>query len=326
MILADKIINLRKKNGWSQEELAEKLNVSRQAVSKWEGVQSTPDLDKILQMSNLFGVTTDYLIKDEIEDEVFTEDNGNPLVRKVSLELTNKFLDLSKKNAKLIALGVVLCITCAIPLISLGILQGTGFLPISENLAACIGIVYLLCIVAVAVGIFLYCDFRSSEYEFFDKEDFETEYGVTGLVKEKQKSFKPVYDKSNIIATIMCVISPVPLIALSFTGKELLVLLGLVFLFLDVSIAVYKFVYTGTIWESMQKILREGEFTKEKKKKNKLKGIASMTYWLIFATIFFVKAYVESFNMNELIPYVVVGVILYILVLTIVNLIPTDKE
>ena len=60
MILADKIIELRKKNGWSQEELAEKLGVSRQAVSKWEGAQSVPDIQRILEMSRLFGVSTDY--------------------------------------------------------------------------------------------------------------------------------------------------------------------------------------------------------------------------------------------------------------------------
>lgn len=74
MILADKIIRLRKKNGWSQEELADKMNVSRQAVSKWESSQTIPDLDKILQLSTLFGVTTDYLLKDEIEDEELTND------------------------------------------------------------------------------------------------------------------------------------------------------------------------------------------------------------------------------------------------------------
>lgn len=69
MNLADKIIEERKKNGWSQEELASKLGVSRQAVSKWESSGSIPDLQRILQMSELFGVTTDYLLKDEIEEE-----------------------------------------------------------------------------------------------------------------------------------------------------------------------------------------------------------------------------------------------------------------
>ena len=69
MILADKIVSLRKKAGWSQEELAEQLGVTRQSVSKWEGAQSVPDMDKVVQMSRLFGVTTDYLLKDEIEEQ-----------------------------------------------------------------------------------------------------------------------------------------------------------------------------------------------------------------------------------------------------------------
>ena len=62
MILADKIMEERKKNGWSQEELAEKLGVTRQSVSKWESAQSVPDLQRILRMSELFGVSTDYLL------------------------------------------------------------------------------------------------------------------------------------------------------------------------------------------------------------------------------------------------------------------------
>ena len=59
MILADKIMDLRKRNGWSQEELAEKLGVSRQSISKYEGAQSVPDLDKLLKLSEIFGVSTD---------------------------------------------------------------------------------------------------------------------------------------------------------------------------------------------------------------------------------------------------------------------------
>ena len=54
MILAEKITELRKKNGWSQEELAEQLDVSRQSISKWESAQSTPDMNRILKMSDIF--------------------------------------------------------------------------------------------------------------------------------------------------------------------------------------------------------------------------------------------------------------------------------
>ena len=72
MILADKIIEQRKKNGWSQEELAEKMDVSRQSISKWESAQSVPDMGRIVLLSQLFGVSTDYLLKDELEQPEIT--------------------------------------------------------------------------------------------------------------------------------------------------------------------------------------------------------------------------------------------------------------
>ena len=67
MIFADKLIQLRKKSGWTQEKLAQQMHVSRQSISKWEGAQSVPDLEKMVQLSRLFHVTTDYLLKDEEE-------------------------------------------------------------------------------------------------------------------------------------------------------------------------------------------------------------------------------------------------------------------
>ena len=85
MIFADKLITLRKKVGWSQEELAEKLNVTRQSVSKWEGAQSVPDIDKILQLSCLFGVTTDYLLKDDQGEPEYTENDTSSLPRRKAL-------------------------------------------------------------------------------------------------------------------------------------------------------------------------------------------------------------------------------------------------
>ena len=65
MKLSDKIIHLRKTNGLSQEDLAEKLNVSRQAISRWENGTALPDAQNVLQISKLFQVTTDYLLNDD---------------------------------------------------------------------------------------------------------------------------------------------------------------------------------------------------------------------------------------------------------------------
>lgn len=133
MILADKIIRLRKKNGWSQEELADKLQVSRQAVSKWEGAQTIPDIERILAMSRLFGVTVDYLLKDEQETEMFTKEEES--IRQVSLEEAGRYLALRRQAAKQIALGTYLCILGIIPMLLLGGAAETGRLPITENMA-----------------------------------------------------------------------------------------------------------------------------------------------------------------------------------------------
>jgi len=69
MKISEKITHLRKLNGLSQEDLAEKLEVSRQAISRWEMGTAKPDANNILQLSTLFGVTTDYLLHDEYESD-----------------------------------------------------------------------------------------------------------------------------------------------------------------------------------------------------------------------------------------------------------------
>ena len=90
MTIADRIQTLRKSKGMSQEELADAAGVSRQAVSKWESEQSIPDLDKVVILSEIFEVTTDYLLKgiepvaekdhktmaDVVDQKILTEKNG----------------------------------------------------------------------------------------------------------------------------------------------------------------------------------------------------------------------------------------------------------
>ena len=112
MRLGQKITELRKKNNLSQEGLAEKMNVSRQAVSKWESDQSIPDIEKIVNLSELFGVTTDYLLKSGAPSfEIKTADI--PVEEQLPIlpdELVQKYLSTAKKSSKLRALSIALAI------------------------------------------------------------------------------------------------------------------------------------------------------------------------------------------------------------------------
>ena len=90
----EKIQELRKQKGLTQEELAESLFVSRTAVSKWESGAAVPEIDKIIAMSEIFGVSTDYLLKDELGNELPApkEEISESKFRKVTMEEANEFI------------------------------------------------------------------------------------------------------------------------------------------------------------------------------------------------------------------------------------------
>ena len=294
MILADKIIRLRKKNGWSQEELADKMNVSRQAVSKWEAAQTTPDLEKILQLGNLFGVTTDYLLKDELVDEEFVEGVEETPIRKISLAEANDYLEQRKNASVQIAIATLLCIISPILIFLLLAFSECTSIPITENLAVGIGMVALFSLVTIAVVIYIRVGFKNAPYEFLEKEPFETEYGVTGLAREKQKTYRNTYIKYNIFGTCACILSPVPLICAALSGKELLVMIMLCVTLLTVAIGVMFFIVAGVRWASMQKLLKEGEFSEKGKQKNKIIEAIGTVYWLLATAIYLGWSFLTS--------------------------------
>lgn len=288
MILADKIIRLRKKNGWSQEELADKMQVSRQAVSKWESAQSIPDLEKILQLGTLFGVTTDYLLKDEIEDEEFTDD-ADSTVRTISIEEANTYLALRRRASRQIALATFLCILSPITLILLGALSEVPRYGISETVASVVGLIVLFAFVLCAVPIFIYCGFQNQPYEFLEKDvPFSLAYGVRGLVTERMKKFRSIYVRSNIIATCICIFSPIPLIVSAFAENDLLCVAMLAVLMVLAGIGACTFIVVGVQNASMQKLLQEGDFTKEAKHANAVEDVVGFSYWGIVVALFLI--------------------------------------
>lgn len=324
MILADKIIKLRKRNGWSQEELAEKMNVSRQAVAKWEGAQTIPNLEKILQMGDLFGVTTDYLLKDEIEDEEFIENNAASGVKHVTLTEANEFLEWRKSASVRIAAATFLCIFSVIPLILLAAISMYLPVNISDNIAAFIGLSILLVLVATAVSIFVFCGFRNAPYEFLEKESFDTEYGVRGMVKEKQRAYKGTYVLLNIIGIFILIISPIPLFLCTLTENEFLMVILLTVTIFLAGIGVMLLIIAGVRWASMQKLLSEGEFTEDNKKKYKLKETISNIYWPVVVAVYLGWSFITNKWGETWIVWPIAGV-LFAGVMCIANLIE-DKE
>lgn len=334
MILADKIINLRKKSGMSQEELAEKMNVSRQAVSKWESSQSVPDLERILQLGKLFGVTTDYLLKDEMEDEEFTGENFPDKVRVVTLEEAGEFLKQRKYASKKIALASFLCILSVIPLIVLGVLSEYDGFPLSENFAMALGLISVFLIVAPAVCLFVYCGFKNAPYEFLEKEPFETEYGVKGMVREKQKEYRATYVKYNIIGTCICVLSPILLFIGAFTENEFFMVAMLSVFLIIAGIGVICFIIAGVRNESMQKLLKEGEYSEKEKNKSRLKTGVGIIYWLLAAIVYFVLTFATDEwrnytgnwrDYNTWLVWVIAG-LLFPAVMIVCNLIEDSKN
>ena len=326
MILADKIIRLRKKNGWSQEELADKMNVSRQAVSKWEGAQTIPDLEKILQLSTLFRVTTDYLLKEEIEDEELTNDtSSDTTVKRISIEEANAYIEQRKKASWRIALATFLCILSPITLIVLSILSELPNAIVTEMTAGAVGLTVLFAFVLCAVPIFIYCGFKNQPYEFLDKNiPFELEYGVKGLVTEKKNAFRPTYIAYNIIATCLCIFSVVPLVMLSFTENEILVAVALALMMIIVGIGVGMFIVIGTQNASMQKLLKEGEFTEKEKKRTGVKEVVGFCYWGVLTAIYLVVSFLNNqWNLSWII--FAVGGALFPVVMRICNYV-ADKH
>lgn len=331
MILADKIIMLRKKNGWSQEELAEQMNVSRQSVSKWEGAQAVPDLEKIIRLSQILGVSTDYLLKDEMEETAYTACQEElSAVRRVSMEEAVAFLKVKGETAGQIALATFICILSPICLFLLVTMAEAGRLAISENAACGIGLFILILMVTAAVAIFISCGSKTSPYEYLEKEAFETEYGVTGMVKERQKQYRDTYTRNNVVGTCICILSAIPLFAGAFMESQgdIGAVSGLCMTLLLVGIGVIFFIRSGVVWESMKKLLQEGEYTKENKRKSSIIGAISGAYWLVMTAIYLAYSFSTNHWQSSWIIWPVAGV-LYAAVIILMGVLikaPADKR
>ena len=300
MILADKIMQLRKQKGWSQEELAEKLGISRQSVSKWESGMSVPDLDKILKLGELFAVSTDYLLKEEMEEyeqdkdriNVYVEDSAygegecDP-IRSISMQEAEDYLNLTENMSKRIAAGVMLCILSPVCLILLGgICEYFGTL--SDSAAGGLGMVVLLGMIILAVAIFILNGTKLSRYEYIEKEIISLQYGVKGMVERKKEMYEDHFRLWLTVGVSLCIAAVIPLFLsiMLFGENEFLLVVCVAILLVMVAVGVFVLVSVGMVHESYEKLLQNGDYTVEQKELGKRTSFFPPIYWCLVVAIY----------------------------------------
>ncbi len=265
------------------------MDVTRQSVSKWEGAQSIPDLDKIIRLSQLFGVSIDYLLKDEIENAEYTTPSDTvSTLKRVSMGEANAFLAVKVTTSKSIALAAFLCIVSPVFLLVLEAISNKPQYGITETIATSIGMIVLLVLVSIAVALFIASGMQTAPFGYLGKEMFQPEYGVTGMAAQRKAQYSPIYTRNIIIGASLCITSLVPLfggIIFNAQNNLLLTILISVFFFM-VGIGATFFIRSGIIWTSYEKLLQEGDYSKEYKENQPTSGIISTVYWLLATALY----------------------------------------
>ncbi len=274
MIISDKILYLRKRSGYTQEELAEALDVSRQSVSKWESAQSIPEIAKIIKMAEIFSVSTDYLLIDEIE--TLEEKNVSVSVDNipsVTIEIANDFINKYKRHTKLISLGIFLFIFSAVPAIIGDLFDGQISMVVSGGLS------FLL--ISTAIGVIIYSDSVLDKFKYILDLEFELPHSVYEILKDRKNKDK-LFATKVIIISIMVIILSLGLFSINDIFGDYYLLepfLNITFLtILGLSIA--TLVYASCIEESYEVL--ESNSKKIKSKKKIVEGV----YWSVVGAIY----------------------------------------
>ncbi|MFY8350514.1 helix-turn-helix domain-containing protein [Pseudoalteromonas sp. SSM20] len=287
MILSEKIIKCRKQLGWSQEELAEKMAVSRQSVSKWESTNSIPDLNKIIKLAELFNVSTDFLLKDEIEAVEHLTEQDNNEVNQVSLEQALDYIKAKKEQAILTAKGVAFFVCSAVPLFFLLALSNTASVALDKKVATVMGIISIFLMVAVGVRLVIQTNGFKRNLTFIEKNKFELMYGVHSAISEKLDGFTPSYNNKVSLAVTLFICSTVPLLlVVMLIGRADLTLLMLAVLLFLVTLGLWIIIPTSSEFEAYKHILNEGDKNRELTQNERNAMKLAPFYWPLVLAIF----------------------------------------
>ena len=315
MIISEKIMSLRKQYGWSQEELADLVGVSRQSVSKWESAASMPDIQKIIKLSEVFGVSVDYLLKDEMDLPESSKvasttdigaDNDNH-IRTVSLEEANDYMADTEKHAARIAGAVSLFILSPVPNLIVEAMGRANDGDILERLS----IAFLCLMIGAGVALCVISGFGMSKYEYISKEHIKLGYGVEAAFKRKYEPFRQFMGQRIAGGVFLCVVGALPGILFDDSDKYAsgLAKISAPIMLVMVAAAVYMFVKVGIISSGYSKLFQEGDYTPEHKRvEQKMEPFAGI-YWIAVAFIYLIPGFLLGYWNKTWVIWPVAGVI-----------------
>lgn len=290
MILADKVMCLRKQEGWSQEELANKMGVSRQSVSKWESDASVPEMDKIVLLSSIFKVSTDYLLKEDIvEDTNIFDDETLSIKQKViwKREELELYVDHLDHHSNIIGIGVVLCMLGVVNLIFFGGKSDYEIFGLESNVSIIIGLVGMFLLIALAVAIFIVSDNSKSDFNVVERNEVYIDNKVKESLKEIKQRYRTKYTAGITIGVIMCIFAAVPLIVGSLMEESDTNLISLVILLLlIITIAIYLFIRVSIKYEGYNLLLNQTTRSKRGQEADEVTEQISTIYWAVVVGIY----------------------------------------
>jgi len=263
------------------------MEVSRQSVSKWESTSSTPDLKKIIGLANLFGVSTDFLLKDEVDTAEYLSGGMEPGVNHISLEQALTFVDNKMEVAALVVKGVALCVCSPVPLIFLLAMAQTNQMNLTVDIATAIGITAILVMVAAGVRFFVKTQQYDRDLAPTDRERFKLAYGVHSVFTEKVEKFTGNHHRRLSFSISMFIFSVIPLLLVAIlASRSDTILMMLIVMFLMIAAGIYIIVPASTQFAAYNYILLEGDLDSGKTRAEKNAEKLSVFYWPLLVAIY----------------------------------------
>lgn len=196
------------------------------------------------------------------------------------MEEANQYLDMKSRGSRIVANATSLCILSPVPLIVLGTMT-------EDHTLVGFSLVFLLMLVAIAVYLFVNYGLHESHMQHLEKECFETEYGVSGMVRERREQYEPTFTRNIAIGVVLCILSVIPTIMAGVMEVEdYMSGISVGLLLIIVSIGVNILIRAGMIKSSYDTLLQEGEYTIEEKHLKKKTDSFSGAYWCLIVAIY----------------------------------------